>query len=79
MGRGEAGASHALRDPREAEIAAVVEAAGGDAQALIAGLLRLPGLTPEALLGGAFEAQAARILRDMLARGMVAAIAGEAV
>ena len=79
MGRGEAGASHALRDPREAEIAAVVEAAGEDATTLIAGLLRLPGLAPAVLLDGDFEAQAAQILRDMLARGMVAAIAGEAV
>jgi len=77
LGRGEAGGRYALRDPREAEIAAVVEAAGDDARALIAGLLRLPGLTPAELLDGAFEAQAAENLSNMLAQGMAAAIASE--
>jgi fructuronate reductase len=77
LGRDETGESYALRDPREAEIAAVVEAAGDDARALLAGLLRLPGLTPAELLGGAFEAQAAEILSDILEQGMAAALAGE--
>ncbi|MCZ4262071.1 mannitol dehydrogenase family protein [Limimaricola sp. G21655-S1] len=77
LGRGETGERHALRDPREAEIAAVVEAAGDDARALTAGLLRLPGLTPAELLDGAFEAQTAENLSNMLAQGMAAAIARE--
>lgn len=77
-GRNEAGTSYALRDPREAEIAAVVEAAGEDATTLIAGLLRLPGLAPAELLDGDFEAQAAQILHDMLEHGMATVIAREA-
>ncbi|MCP1169944.1 mannitol dehydrogenase family protein, partial [Limimaricola sp. ASW11-118] len=70
--------TYALRDPRAAEIATAVERAGGEAEALVGGLLRLPGLTPPALFDGAFEARTAEILRVMLADGMAAAIAGEA-
>lgn len=77
LGRDESGERYALRDPREAEIAAVVEAAGDDARVLIAGLLRLPGLTPAELLDGAFETQSAEILHVMLDQGMAAAFAEE--
>jgi len=78
LGRDAQGAAHALRDPREDEITAAAVGAGQDAQALAAALLRLPGLTPPELLGGAFETQVADILRGMLNDGMAAAIAREA-
>ena len=77
-GRADAGGTYGLRDPREAEIAAVVERAGRDAEALTGGLLRLPGLTPPMLMDGAFETRTAEILRVMLDRGMAAAIVKEA-
>ncbi len=78
LGQSETGETFSLRDPREAEIAAAVAQAGRDARRLIAGLLRLPGLTTPELLDGPFETQAAGILRAMLEDGMAAAIVREA-
>jgi len=79
MGFDERGETYALRDPRETEIAALVERAGRDATAVAGALLSLPGLFPEALIRSpAWRPAIENRLRVMVAEGMAAAIAAEA-
>lgn len=77
IGRTEAGTTFPLRDPREALIAAAVEAAAGDPARITANLLSLPVFPPE--LGGTdhFAAEVGDILATMMQGGMRAAIAAE--
>jgi fructuronate reductase len=79
VGAKDDGATFALRDPREAEIRAVVEGAGRNALALATALLALPGLFPARLVETpGFAGAVSRRLETMLAQGMPAAIAAEA-
>jgi fructuronate reductase len=79
LGRGENGETYALRDPREAEIAAAV-ADVSDAATIAARLHALPGLFPEALQEADFWRQnVVRRLDEMLKSSMRAAIADEAI
>ncbi len=79
VGRKDDGESHALRDPREAEIKSIVAGEGGDATALATVLFNLPGLFPARLVeADGFAEMVARKLDMMLGRGMRAAIAAEA-
>lgn len=80
-GRLESGALYALRDPREAELAACAgdAAEATDAEALAARLFALPGLFPDALTGNpAFRRAVTDRLKVMLQHGMSRAIAQEA-
>ncbi|RST84360.1 mannitol dehydrogenase family protein [Aquibium carbonis] len=80
VGRRDDGESHALRDPREAEIGAAAAGAGGDARALATALFDLPGLFPARLVeAGGFADMVVAKLDTMLRQGMRAAIAAEAV
>ncbi|WP_298015289.1 mannitol dehydrogenase family protein [uncultured Castellaniella sp.] len=74
LGVTDAGASYALRDPRESEILAVVQAGGRDAAALSQGLMGLEGLFPVGLRESAvWRGLVAAYLGRMLDRGMRAA------
>lgn len=78
-GRDERGKSYALRDPREAEIAAVVERPGDEPALLADGLLNLPGLFPQGLrLSQPWRDKVSSKLACMLEQGMRAAIEREA-
>ncbi len=78
-GRSEAGKSYALNDPREAEIRAVTEGREGDAKALCAALMDLPGLFPRALSEHeGFRTAVETRLSVMVEAGMPAAIEREA-
>jgi fructuronate reductase len=79
LGRKEDGEPYALRDPREKEIAAAVERAGKNADAVADALLTLPGLFP-ATLGGnqAWTDAVKRRLALMTDKGIRAAIEEEA-
>ncbi|QDZ01441.1 mannitol dehydrogenase family protein [Nitratireductor mangrovi] len=77
-GRDERGKSYALRDPREAEIAAVVERSGDEPALLADGLLNLPGLFPQGLrLSQPWRDKVSSKLACMLEQGMRAAIERE--
>ncbi len=79
LGMDDAGRTFALRDPREAEIAALLDGAGRDAGAIVDRLLALPGLFPEDLSGAPAWRKAVKAgLETMLADGMRAAIDREA-
>jgi fructuronate reductase len=79
LGRKEGGESYALRDPREKEIAAMLERAGKDAGAMADALLALPGLFPAALGGNPVWTDALkRRLALIMDKGMRAAIEEEA-
>ena len=79
MGRKDDGETFALRDPREAEIRAAAEGAGGNGQALATALLALPGLFPARLVETeGFTGMVSRKLETMLGQGVCAAIAAEA-
>jgi fructuronate reductase len=79
LGRKEGGESYALRDPREKEIAAMLERAGKDAGAMADALLALPGLFP-AVLGDnrIWTDGVKRRLAFMMDKGIRAAIGEEA-
>jgi fructuronate reductase len=79
LGMTETGERYALRDPREAEIEALLAEAGGEAGSIVDRLLALPGLFPDQLSNaptwrGAVTAR----LETMLARSMREAIEAEA-
>ncbi|ORE93553.1 D-mannonate oxidoreductase [Stappia sp. 22II-S9-Z10] len=75
LGRHDDGEAYALRDPREAALAAP----SGDAAGIAAHVLALPGLVPPDLAASAdFRAAVTSRLARMLAEGMPAAIAHEA-
>lgn len=77
LGRKEDGETYTLRDPRENEIAAVLEGVGNDADAVADALLALPGLFPAALTGSAiWTAAVRRNLSVMMKKRMRAAIEG---
>jgi fructuronate reductase len=78
LGRKENGETYALRDPREAEIAARVDSDASPAE-IVRRLLDLPGLFPAALAGSRPFAEAVtHRLGLMLSEGMRAAIHREA-
>jgi fructuronate reductase len=75
LGRKEDGETYALRDPREKEIAAILERAGNDAGAVVSLLSALPGLFPTALTGSkTWTAAVSRSLSVMMEKGMRTAI-----
>jgi fructuronate reductase len=75
LGRKEDGETYALRDPREKEIAAILERAGNDAGAVVSLLSALPGLFPTALTGSkAWTEAISRSLSVMMEKGMRTAI-----
>jgi fructuronate reductase len=75
LGRKENGEAYTLRDPREKEIAEVLEKAGSDAGAIARALFALPGLFPSALNGNTGWTDAVkRKLSVMTEVGMRAAI-----
>ena len=79
LGMNENGDTHALRDPREAEIEALLVGAGRDAGSIVDRLIALPGLFPEQLAAsGAWNRAVRARLETMLAEGMRAAIDAEA-
>ena len=79
LGRSETGEAYALRDPREAEIAATLAKAGNKAGDIAASLSSLPGLVPPALAANPVWRDAvADSLGEMLERGMRRAIETEA-
>lgn len=79
LGMDENGETYALRDPREAEIEALLAGAGRDAGSVVDRLMALPGLFPEPLAGSVAWNRAVRArLETMLAQGMRAAIDAEA-
>jgi fructuronate reductase len=79
LGMNEQGQTYALRDPREAEIAALVGGAKGDAGSIVDRLLGLPGLFPDEIATApAWRAAVRTRLETMLADGMRAAIEREA-
>ena len=79
LGMDENGETYALRDPREAEIAALLADAGRDAGSIVDRLLGLPGLFPAELSEAPeWRAGVQRRLEAMLADGMRAAIEREA-
>jgi fructuronate reductase len=79
LGRDEAGKAHALRDPREKEIASALDKTGNDADAIADALLHLPGLFPAALTSNRSWIDAVKQrLCAMLENGMRAAIGKEA-
>ncbi|MDN5926078.1 MAG: mannitol dehydrogenase family protein [Hyphomicrobiales bacterium] len=79
LGRREDGEPYALRDPREKEIAAVLEGAGKDTDAIAEALLALPGLFPAVLTGnGVWTGAVRRNLSVMMDKGMRPAIDEEA-
>jgi len=78
-GMNEAGETYQLRDPREAEIASLLEGAGGEAGSIVDRLLTLPGLFPAELAGAPeWRDGVRRRLETMLARSMREAIDREA-
>jgi fructuronate reductase len=78
LGRDEAGKAYALRDPREKEIASVLEKTDGSARAVAGALLTLPGLFPAELTNHRPWVDAVKQrLSAMLEQGMRAAIEQE--
>lgn len=78
LGRREDGAPYALRDPREAQIAAIVARSGNEPAALAAALTTLDGLFPERLRTDAGWCGAVvEILSGMCRRGMATTLTEE--
>ncbi|MBX3578787.1 MAG: mannitol dehydrogenase family protein [Rhizobiaceae bacterium] len=78
LGMSETGETYTLRDPREAEIAALVEGQR-DAGSIVDRLLALPGLFPVDLAAApGWDTAVKRRLETMLAKSMRSAIAEEA-
>ena len=79
LGMTEEGQTYALRDPREAEIGALLAGSGRDAGSIVDRLLALPGQFPDELSGAPEWRAAVRTrLETMLAQGIRAAIEREA-
>jgi len=79
MGTSDGGTSHALRDPREAEIRARLDGLPRDAPAVAAALHGLPNFVPDALTSSdRWCSDVEQALGAMLEKGMAAAIAVEA-
>lgn len=79
LGRTGTGEPYALRDPREEQIRAILEAAGPEAAAISGALHGLPGLFPSALASSeTWRLAVEAALAAMLARGMHSAIEQEA-
>jgi fructuronate reductase len=79
LGRRENGEAYALRDPREGEIAKLIDGAN-EAGMIVERLLGLPGLFPREIADSDIWRSAVRArLKVMLAKNMRAAIDGEAV
>jgi fructuronate reductase len=79
LGMSETGEKYALCDPREAEIATLLDGADRNAGSIVDRLLDLPGLFPAELASAPEWNTAIRQrLETMLARSMREAIAGEA-
>lgn len=78
LGRTDAGETYALRDPREAQIRRALEGTG-DAAAISAALIALPGFVPERLAAHpVWRAEVEDALGVMLSGGMAAAVRAEA-
>ncbi|QIB33595.1 mannitol dehydrogenase family protein [Ancylobacter pratisalsi] len=78
LGESDGGASYALRDPREAEIRAVLTGHARDAGAISLALQALPGLFPEALrTSPLWRAEVEDALAGMIANGMAEAVVRE--
>ncbi|WP_274630206.1 mannitol dehydrogenase family protein [Arvimicrobium flavum] len=78
VGMDETGKRYELRDPREAEIAALVDGAGCDAGSIVDRMFALPGLMPEELSRSDEWNRAVKSrLEIMLAKSMRQAIAAE--
>lgn len=79
LGMKESGETHRLRDPREAEIEALLAGAGRDAGSIVDRLLTLPGLFPDALSSSPeWRNAVTQRLETMLAKSMREAIKAEA-
>lgn len=79
LGMTETGETYTLRDPREAEITALLNGAGRDLGSIVDRLMALPGLFPDELSGAPqWRAAVQSKLESMLADGMRAAIDREA-
>lgn len=79
LGMNEQGQTYALRDPREAEIAALLGDEQRDAGSIVDRLLGLPGLFPDEIASApAWRTAVQTRLETMLADGMRAAIEREA-
>lgn len=79
VGMDETGKTYDLRDPREAEIAALIGSAGRDAGSIVDRMFALPGLMPQELSHAPEWHSAVKTrLETMLARSMRHAIAAEA-
>ena len=79
LGVMENGQTYALRDPREAEIGALLAGSGRDAGSIVDRLLALPGQFPDELSGAPeWRAAVKTRLETMLAQGIRAAIEREA-
>jgi fructuronate reductase len=80
LGRTDGGSTYALRDPREAAIAAALDGAGRDPAAIVAALQALPGVFPDRLRESpAWTDEVTAILADMLGMGVDGAVAAEAL
>ena len=78
LGRRENGSTYALRDPREARIAAIVARDGGHPSALASSLMAIDGLFPDRLRADAdWKATVVGILARMCEQGMAAALSDE--
>lgn len=79
LGRGEDGAAYALRDPREAAIAAAVKGVEGDARGICRALSALPGLFPARLVQNAYwQEEVETVLSAMLEKGVADTVRREA-
>lgn len=79
LGRSEAGEPYDLRDPRSAEISAVVSRAGRDSGALTQNLIHLSGLFPKPLTENpAFTGQIQNLVDALLTNGVQATLDAEA-
>jgi len=78
-GRKSDGSAYALRDPREQEIADIVNLYGDNPQALADGLMALPGFVPQQLREDAgWQSLVIERLTTIMSEGMTAAISAEA-
>lgn len=79
LGMDETGERYALRDPRDAEIEALLADAGGDSSSIVDRLMNLPGLFPDALAASPeWNRAVASRLETMVSKSMRAAIEDEA-
>jgi fructuronate reductase len=78
LGRRDDGSAYALRDPREARIAAIVARDGGHPPALASSLMAMDGLFPDRLRADAgWNAAVSGILARMCEQGMAVALSDE--